>query len=92
MAKQVPKDGDWSRLLGMGENSNGMVAQTPNGTLVNGRGGDGTTEPMLGDTPGWNDDPRPGVSPMPSYDHSSGVMSTEPYDNGATLPRRVKRK
>jgi hypothetical protein len=51
---------DLSKLLGTGENPNGMVAQTANGTLVDGRGGDGYTwrDGMMADGPRWNEDPR----------------------------------
>lgn len=92
MAKRVPQDGDWSDLVGQGENPFGFIAQTPNGTIINGRGGDGTNRPMLGANPRWNHDPRLGVAPMQSYDHSSQMMVVVPYNEGASLPRRVKRK
>jgi len=66
---------DLSKLLGTGENPNGMVAQTANGTLVGGRGGDGDTwrYGMMADGPRWNEDPRieapnltPSTVPMPA--------------------------
>lgn len=52
---------DLSKLLGDGENPNGFVSQTGNGTLLNGRGGDGCTYNwgMKPDGARWNDDPRP---------------------------------
>lgn len=54
----LPKDGDFSRLLGEGENPNGFVAQTANGTIRNGRGGDGETFWRgSADGPRWNEDP-----------------------------------
>jgi hypothetical protein len=50
---------DLSKLLGTGENPNGMVAQTANGTIINGRGGDGDNyRGMMADGPRWNTDPR----------------------------------
>jgi hypothetical protein len=58
----LPKNGDFSRLLGKGENPNGLVAQTVNGTVVNGVGGDGVVFRFPGemaDGPRWNEDPRP---------------------------------
>ena len=57
MATQVPKNGDFSQLLGPGENLLGFVAQTPNGTLVNGHGGDGYSHPYVEADGGWNSDP-----------------------------------
>jgi hypothetical protein len=62
---------DLSKLLGTGENPNGMVAQTANGTLVDGRGGDGYTwrDGMMADGPRWNEDPRieaPNLTPGPA--------------------------
>lgn len=57
----LPKDGDFSKLLGKGENPNGFVSQTPNGTYINGRGSDGYQPrywPMA-DGSRWNEDPRP---------------------------------
>ena len=99
MAMQIPKNGDFSQLLGTGENAHGYVAQTPNGTLINGRGGDGYDHPFVeADGPRWNDDPRPGVPNMTSFwmgigsGASAGEAASAPYDLGATLPRRVKRK
>ena len=53
MATQVPKNGDFSQLLGPGENLLGFVAQTPNGTLVNGHGGDGYSHPYVEADGGW---------------------------------------
>ena len=38
---KIPKTGDWSSLLDGGENPNGFISQTPNGTMRNGRGSDG---------------------------------------------------
>jgi hypothetical protein len=56
----LPKDGDFSKLLGKGENPNGFVSQTANGTLIDGRGGDGENYAWGGmaDGPRWNQDPR----------------------------------
>ena len=57
----LPKDGDFSKLLGKGENPQGFVSQTPNGTYINGRGSDGYQYrwwPMA-DGKRWNEDPRP---------------------------------
>ncbi len=46
-------------LLGTGENPNGVVAQTANGTIINGRGGDGSEwRGKMADGPRWNTDPR----------------------------------
>jgi hypothetical protein len=51
---------DLSKLLGGGENPNGMIAQTPNGTVVNGRGGDGSQFRWdMADGRVWNGDPLP---------------------------------
>lgn len=57
---------DLSKLLGNGENPNGMIAQTANGTIRNGRGGDGDEYRygMMADGPRWNTDPRP-EAPQP---------------------------
>lgn len=59
----LPQNGDWSSLVGKGENPNGMVSQTPNGTVVNGVGGDGC-QFNWGDgiDGGWNQNPMPGCS------------------------------
>lgn len=99
MATQVPKNGDFSQLLGAGENGRGMVAQTPNGTLINGHGGDGYCHPSVeADGPRWNSDPRPGVPDIWSMGEgigsgaSAGEAAGAAFDVGATLPRRVKRK
>lgn len=57
---ELPKDGDFSKLLGDGENPRGFVSQTANGTYINGRGSDGYQPrywPMADGA--WNDDPRP---------------------------------
>lgn len=55
---QIPKDGDFSKFLGEGENPNGTVAQTPNGTMINSRGSDGE-QPFRQMTDGerWSRDP-----------------------------------
>lgn len=98
MATQVPKNGDFSQLLGPGENLLGFVAQTPNGTLVNGHGGDGYSHPYVEADGGWNSDPRMGVPHMPTFGGpagsgaDAGEAAGSSYDTGATLPRRVKRK
>lgn len=63
----LPKDGDFSKLLGTGENPNGFVSQTCNGTLVDGRGGDGNNYAAYGfmaDGPRWNSDPRMESMPL----------------------------
>lgn len=56
----LPKNGDFSELLGEGENPNGMIAQTPNGTVTNGLGGDGDQfrYSLIADGARWNTDPR----------------------------------
>jgi hypothetical protein len=57
----LPKDGDFSKLLGTGENPLGFVSQTANGTYIDGRGSDGYQPrywPMA-DGKRWNSDPRP---------------------------------
>ena len=64
MATQVPKNGDFSQLLGPGENLLGFVAQTPNGTLVNGHGGDGYSHPYVEADGGWNIKSRRAGSPI----------------------------
>jgi hypothetical protein len=99
VAIQVPKNGDFSQLVGSGENPRGFVSQTVNGTLVNGHGGDGYCHPsVMADGPRWNEDPRPGVPELWSMGMGigSGAEAGQPagaaYDVGATLPRRVKRK
>lgn len=59
---KIPISGDWSELLGTGENPNGVVAQTPNGTVINGAGGDGwefAHERDNTDGERWNRDPMP---------------------------------
>jgi hypothetical protein len=63
----LPKDGDFSKLLGKGENPNGFVSQTCNGTLIDGRGGDGYNERAYGrmaDGARWNTDPRMETMPL----------------------------
>jgi hypothetical protein len=56
----LPKNGDFSELLGNGENPNGMIAQTPNGTERGGVGSDGRTWRWdMADGPRWNADPMP---------------------------------
>lgn len=57
----LPKDGDFSKLLGEGENPKGFVSQTANGTIINGEGGDGyqwRDESNMADSWRWNSDPR----------------------------------
>ena len=56
----MPLPKDLSELLGEGENPHGMVAQTPNGTFINGRGSDGFVwkDNLDADGARWNDDPR----------------------------------
>ena len=98
MATQVPKNGDFSQLLGQGENPNGFVSYTPNGTLVNGHGGDGYSHPWpTADGERWSADPRPGVPQMtsiglPVHGADAGAEAGGAFDVGASLPRRVKRK
>jgi len=99
MATQIPKNGDFSQLLGTGENPRGFVAQTANGTLVNGHGGDGYCHQYVeADGARWNSDPRPGVPNQWSMGvpaesgASAGAAAGSAFDVGATLPRRVKRK
>lgn len=60
----LPKNGDFSKLLGTGENPNGFVAQTANGTIINGQGGDGWSRPWNTADGGWNDDPRIERTPL----------------------------
>lgn len=68
----LPKSGDWSELLGSGENPKGMVAQTANGTIVNGEGGDGRSwRGSMADGSRWNSDPRPDAV---SYESPAMVM------------------
>jgi hypothetical protein len=99
MATQVPKNGDMSQLLGPGENPNGFVAQTPNGTMVDGKSCDGYFHPMVeADGERWNSDPRPGVpnqisiGVMAGSGATGGAMPDAAWNTGASLPRRVKRK
>lgn len=62
----LPKDGDFSKLLDKGENPSGFVSQTANGTLIDGRGGDGHSwmRPWPTVDGAWNDDPRPRTMPL----------------------------
>ena len=56
----MPLPRDLSELLGEGENPNGMVSQTPNGTVINGMGGDGSQYRWdMADGARWNADPLP---------------------------------
>jgi hypothetical protein len=65
-------DKDFSKLLGRGENPNGMVAQTANGTIrqrgFSGDGGGDGDAWRYGMVDGsrWNDDPR--IKPEPIGD------------------------
>jgi len=64
---------DLDKLLGKGENPNGFVAQTANGTIRDGRGGDGETWRYgQADGPRWNEDPR--IMPEPLYDAPTGPV------------------
>lgn len=70
------KNGDWSKLLDMGENPNGLVAYTPNGTKLNGK-------PPTEDRPNWwpqYDGPR----------WTRLGEAYPPQFVGAVLPNRVK--
>lgn len=75
---------DLSKLLGNGENPNGMVAQTANGTVRVGRnggdgGGDGHSYRYgMADGPMWNQDPRM----MPD-----SLVSVTPDPIGVSIPR-----
>jgi len=74
----IPKNGDWSRILGAGENPNGFVSQTPNGTMMNGKGADGDQWPMAlpADGPRW----------------SRSMPEVRSFGIGATLPRTARGK
>lgn len=73
---------DLSKLLGNGENPNGMIAQTANGTIRNGRGGDGDTwRYNMADGPRWNTDPRP-----------EGPVDTDPAMVTVSMHSRRKRR
>lgn len=81
---EIPKSGDFSKLLGRGENPNGMVVQTANGTIVNGRGGDGDCRPWtMADGPLWNTDPRP--------DGDRDAMMSPPMGLVQAMPARRRR-
>lgn len=78
----LPKD--LSELLGKGENPNGMIAQTPNGTERDGMGSDGSEMRYnMADGERWNGDPMPGVAPL-----------TPLYPEGRSLPAvaRVRKR
>ena len=73
----LPKDGDFSKLLGAGENPNGFVCYTPNGTKLNGK-------PPTTDAPNWfpqYDGPR--------WSRGGGNIFP-PTFAGSNLPRRAK--
>jgi len=73
----LPKNGDWSKLLDRGENPNGLVSYTNNGTRVNGARADGEQinwYPQL-DGPRWSRKMPPSM--------------VEQFI-GADLPRRAK--
>lgn len=70
---------DFSSWVARGENPGGMVAQTSNGTIHEGRGGDGSQYRFGGRADGgWNEDPMPrdpmtggyaiGIGPAPKAD------------------------
>lgn len=65
----LPKDGDFAGLVAEGENPNGFVAQTANGTRRDGFADDGRTY-QWGTPPDgarWNFNPMPGAEPeMPA--------------------------
>lgn len=70
----LPQNGDFSKLLGNGENPNGMIAQTPNGTERNGTGSDGSTwRYAMADGPRWNDDPTPRPPPLTPVEEDPAV-------------------
>jgi hypothetical protein len=51
---------DVSKLVDGGENPNGMISQTPNGTIRDGMGCDGSQPRYnMADGPRWNRDPAP---------------------------------
>lgn len=55
------------KLVGKGENPNGFIAQTANGTIRDGHGGDGDQPRYnMADGPRWNTDPR--IEPKPLDD------------------------
>lgn len=61
----LPKDGDFAGLVAEGENPNGFVAQTANGTRRDGFADDGMTY-SWGPRPDgerWNCNPMPGAEP-----------------------------
>jgi hypothetical protein len=87
----LPKNGDFSQLLGTGENPNGMIAQTPNGTERNGGGSDGMTYRYgMADGPRWNDDPTPQPPPLVSVEIAA--MTPSLPKNRVAVSSHTRRK
>ncbi len=77
----IPKSGRLSDLVAPGENPRGVVSQNGNGTIVDGRGGDGT-EYLYGpmsDGERWNSNPL-----IPEMD--------KPIIDDGTIPVRAHRR
>lgn len=87
----IPKRRSFADLVASGENPNGMIAQTPNGTERNGSGSDGMTYRYnYADGPRWNDDPTPQPPPLVSVEYAAMTPSLPP--NRVAVASHTRRK
>ena len=89
----IPKNADFSQLLGKGENPSGMIAQTPNGTERDGVGSDGR-EWQWGAPNGvrWNKNPMPEAPPLQTIPIEVETLETRPGQVRVNAHFRKRRK